>query len=316
MGIVIGMDEAGYGPNLGPLVVTVTVWEVQGSPTKVDFWKSFADCVTSAPLRNESRLHVADSKQVYKSGAGLDALERGVSAALHLTNWRPTSFRDLCHRLCLDAMLEAEPWFAGDCDLPLPEALEAEDERFAAGAERWQECCEAAGIRLKAVRSDVVLTARFNEMLRESGSKGVALSRISMNLLRSVWDPANDEPTLVIADKHGGRNRYDDLLAEFTDGAMIFRIEEGLELSRYRVGKTELRFQARAEEHLPVALASMFAKYLRELSMILFNEYWQRHIPELKPTKGYPTDARRFRNDIATMQTQLGLSDEMLWRAR
>ena len=32
MGLLIGMDEAGYGPNLGPLVVTVTVWEVPGSP--------------------------------------------------------------------------------------------------------------------------------------------------------------------------------------------------------------------------------------------------------------------------------------------
>ena len=30
MGILIGMDEAGYGPNLGPLVVAATAWEVEG----------------------------------------------------------------------------------------------------------------------------------------------------------------------------------------------------------------------------------------------------------------------------------------------
>ena len=29
MGFLIGMDEAGYGPNLGPLVVAATVWEVE-----------------------------------------------------------------------------------------------------------------------------------------------------------------------------------------------------------------------------------------------------------------------------------------------
>ncbi len=28
MGYVLGTDEAGYGPNLGPLVVTATLWEV------------------------------------------------------------------------------------------------------------------------------------------------------------------------------------------------------------------------------------------------------------------------------------------------
>ena len=42
MGFVIGMDEAGYGPNLGPLVLTATVWEVPGRwPKKTDFWKAF-----------------------------------------------------------------------------------------------------------------------------------------------------------------------------------------------------------------------------------------------------------------------------------
>jgi hypothetical protein len=314
VGIVIGMDEAGYGPNLGPLVVTVTVWEVTGEPKRVDFWKSFADCVTSTPARKDLRLHVADSKQVYKSGAGLDALERGVSAALGLMSARPASFQELCGRLCASTDLDAEPWFA-DSDLPLPNGPAVDDE-FEEAMLRWLECCESTGIRLKAVHSDVVLTQRFNEMIRESGSKGIALSRISMKLLREAWDPAGDETTLVIADKHGGRNRYDDLLSEFTDGEMIFRLEEGLELSRYKVGSTELRFQARAEEHLPVALASMFSKYLRELSMILFNKYWRRHIPDLKPTQGYPVDARRFRNDIAAMQVELGVSDEVLWRER
>src|SRR6478609_8214760 len=31
MGILIGMDEAGYGPNFGPLVVAATVWQCADS---------------------------------------------------------------------------------------------------------------------------------------------------------------------------------------------------------------------------------------------------------------------------------------------
>ena len=70
------------------------------------------------------------------------------------------------------------------------------------------------------------------------------------------------------------------------------------------------------ESHFPVAMASMICKYLRELAMKLFNRFWQEHLPGLKPTKGYPVDARRFKQDIAEAQTRLGIPDEILWRER
>jgi len=312
MALLIGMDEAGYGPNLGPLVVTVTAWTVPGAPRDCDLWSRFADAVTPAPARGDDKLHVADSKQVYRSGDGLAALERGVWAALRLAGHSPAGYHDLCGALCRDASLDVEPWFEGR-DLPLPRhAANGSD----GAAARWRECCRANGIELRAIRSDVVLTERFNRLTRDSGSKGVALSRISLQLLREIWDPDADEPALIIADKHGGRNRYDDLLAEIADGLMIFRQEEGMNVSRYRLGAAEIRFQAKAEAHLPVALASMVSKYLRELSMELFNDYWRGHVPALKPTKGYPVDARRFRGDIAEAQARLGLADDALWRQR
>ncbi len=60
----------------------------------------------------------------------------------------------------------------------------------------------------------------------------------------------------------------------------------------------------------------MTAKYLRELSMAAFNEFWQRHVPDLKPTAGYPRDAERFHRQIAAAQRQLGIDDCQLWRIR
>jgi hypothetical protein len=315
MGLVIGMDEAGYGPNLGPLVVTVTAWGVPGSPRDADFWGAFSDAVCLAPKRGDGRLHVADSKQVYRSGAGLGALERGVLAALGLLDFWPSGFQGLCGWLCRDASLDVEPWFDGsDVSLPCADSVVRGDLESAAA--RWRDCCRSCDIALKGVRSDVVLTRRFNRLTRDSGSKGVALSRISLQLLREVWDPDSDEPVLIIADKHGGRNRYDDLLAEVVDGRIIFRIEEGANLSRYKVGSMEIRFQPKAEEHLPVALASMVSKYLRELSMVMFNDYWRGHVPDIKPTQGYPVDARRFRGEIAAAQALLGLDDDALWREK
>ena len=51
----------------------------------------------------------------------------------------------------------------------------------------------------------------------------------------------------------------------------------------------------KGEEFLPTALASMTAKYLRELSMRAFNEFWCARVPGLRPTAGYPGDAPRFK---------------------
>jgi hypothetical protein len=82
------------------------------------------------------------------------------------------------------------------------------------------------------------------------------------------------------------------------------------------VGDSEIRFRTKAEAHLPVALASMVCKYVRELAMDLFNDFWAKHVPGLKPTKGYPVDAKRFKNDIAEAQRQLGITDDVLWRER
>ena len=47
MARLIGMDEAGLGPNLGPLVVAVTVWDVPGSPAEFNFWKTFKSVLTN-----------------------------------------------------------------------------------------------------------------------------------------------------------------------------------------------------------------------------------------------------------------------------
>jgi hypothetical protein len=60
----------------------------------------------------------------------------------------------------------------------------------------------------------------------------------------------------------------------------------------------------------------MVSKYLRELFMGEFNAFWQRHVPGLKPTAGYPGDANRFFDAIRPKVSELGLSDSMVWRAR
>jgi len=314
MARLIGMDEAGLGPNLGPLVVAVTVWDVPGSPTEFNFWKTFKSVLTNAPEPDEMRLHVADSKQVFQPQRGFAALERGVLAALSMLGHEPNSFEALCESLSAPCPLvppetATVPWY---CHRPLQLPSEPHDLSV---SRAWQKCCERKGVRLVAIKAAIIEAHHFNQLIREYDNKALVVSRVAFRLLRSVWNPDETE-TFIVGDKHGGRNRYDQLLSEVLDGDMIFRLEEGDERSDYRVGKSLLRFQPRAEEHGPVALASMTAKYVRELAMTRFNSFWSNHLEGLKPTQGYPLDARRFRNEIAETQQRLAISDDILWRCR
>jgi hypothetical protein len=90
--------------------------------------------------------------------------------------------------------------------------------------------------------------------------------------------------------------------------------------SHYEWGEPDARtrviFRVNGETFLPTALASMTAKYLRELAMRAFNEFWRAHLPELKPTAGYYRDAWRFKKEIAAKQRELAIDDHVLWRNR
>ncbi len=314
MALVFGMDEAGYGPNLGPLVITVTAWEVPGSPHAFDFWEQLSPIVAkpSDKTKISGRIVVGDSKAVYTPARGLGLLEESVLVILNCLHPPASTFQELQKSLVNSSieLADHEPWYAEE--LTIPHATTRQPELTA----KWETVCKAAGIMLRGVASDLVLTERYNKTVRQYNNKGLALSRISLALLRRLWNPDNPDPIYIVADKHGGRNRYDELLAEVLDDHFVFRLEEGTARSIYRVGQTELCFQTKAESHFPVAVASMVSKYVRELAMSCFNRFWQSHLPGLKPTKGYPVDARRFREDIAEVQQKLGIPDDILWRKR
>ncbi len=65
-----------------------------------------------------------------------------------------------------------------------------------------------------------------------------------------------------------------------------------------------------------MALSSMYSKYIRELHLGLFNGFWREHLPGLRPTAGYPEDARRFLGDINDLRKSLDIKDEILIRDR
>ena len=310
----IGTDEAGYGPNLGPLVISTTSWELPAPGPEFDLYAALSAAVDRDSNAGGAKLHLADSKQVYSPGRGLASLETSALALLAQTGPIPRTFQELAARLTGEPLRagEGEPWLRSEMTA-LPVAASLPDvERLAASL---RATCAASGVRLTVLSSDMVETPRFNAECAAAGSKGVVLSRTTLKLLERHW-PADAVPTLVTCDKHGGRNQYAALLSETFGDLFIPCLEESPAISRYKLRGGEVRFQVRAEQFLPTAAASILSKYLREIAMEQFNAFWGAQVRGLKPTKGYPEDARRFRTEIAHQQREFGIPDAVLWRER
>src|SRR5256886_10020017 len=78
----IGIDEAGYGPNLGPFVMSAVACRVPDARAGADLWAALRPAVRRGRDPDDGSLLVDDSKVVYSSARGLLGLERGVHAAL------------------------------------------------------------------------------------------------------------------------------------------------------------------------------------------------------------------------------------------
>src|SRR5262245_32596454 len=116
MGFLIGTDEAGYGPNLGPLVITATAWRTAGTIDPESLYDLLADCVCRTPTDDDDhRLAIADSKELYQPSSGLRLLEKGVATALHACGSAATTWRDVWQHVAdLDQIqLNSVPWHDG-----------------------------------------------------------------------------------------------------------------------------------------------------------------------------------------------------------
>jgi len=325
--VVVGIDEAGYGPLLGPLVVSASAFEVPVAVMKAlpsaadgpDLWELLKSGVTPKAHKRDPRLAVADSKKLYGAG-GLAMLERAALSFCRQNGEALNSMRALLDRLCPQVanQLKNYPWYA-DSDVDLPAACGDGD--LATQRNSLSNTLSSAGVRFLGAWVEVLPVGRFNRLIDGTRNKAVVLFGQCARLIQRIADELGPRPLRVWVDRHGGRVRYRRPLMTAFEDAHIDVIEESPQRSSYRLNRPRaqwmIRFVRNGEKyHLPVALASIFSKYIRELFMACFNRYWVGQVPGLSPTAGYYQDGKRFLADIDEVITRISVDRLRLVRKR
>lgn len=297
MALIAGIDEAGYGPLLGPLVVSAAAFKVEDA-TAPDLWKLLSPAVTRKHTRHHDSIVVGDSKRLYSRAIGLKHLESAVLAFFGALDRKLESREALLAAVSVTDVAEPYtcPWHVGQ-SLSLPREVHPMTLEYKASRLKAQ--LSACGVRFVGLKAVVTSVQEFNERIRRLNNKAWALFESVGLLLKWAVNCAAGERFIIYVDKQGGRDRYGRLISQLLPTATVTVLEESETTSRYSIKGKGLYGMVffcmdSEEDYLPVALASMCSKYLRELDLCLFNKFWQERVPDLKPTAGYATDAKRF----------------------
>lgn len=320
MAVYAGIDEAGYGPTLGPLVVSGVAFRVPDERLDACLWDTLRGSCASVRDRSGRRLTVADSKKLYSSRGSLAPLERAALVMLAVGGHRPETWRGLLELLAPETgrELECYPWYAG-ADVRLPLSNDVGDIPTRANAVRID--CAANGIELLGVFSEVLPVGRFNRLIKSTRNKAVVLLGLALRVVDRILGAARQERVRLCIDRLGGRQHYRESLATALPEYELQILEESPLRSSYRLvcapRVRDIEFVTSGEaRHFPVALASVYSKYLRELHMHVFNRYWTAQQGDLRPTAGYFTDARRWLGDATQTLDRLMVDRGMLLRDR
>ena len=231
----------------------------------------------------------------------------------------PATLTELLGVLCkhYPRRLNNYPWYKEADSFVL--SADAHDIEIASGV--FKDDLAASGIKLLELESCCLDVAHYNKMVAAVKNKANVLFTATSGLIKSAWDNFDDDDLQIIVDRQGGRVHYRKNIQRMFGDMELKIIRETPSSSSYELRESKrtmrLHFVVGADDRfLPVSLASMVSKYLRELLVRNINRYFAGHCAELKPTAGYWKDGLRFIDDLKTNIPHLAYDRNQLIRIR
>ena len=319
MAILVGIDEAGFGPILGPLVVSSSSFRVPDNLVWANHWEILRKSVSEKRAALKGRLLVADSKKAFTRSIGIKHLRRTVLAALKYLGSEPKTLTELIASLCPDCLdaIGEYPWYkkAGDYQLGGDEG----DISIAVSMLRTNLANQH--IELLGLKSRCLEVAHYNRMVTAVDNKAKVLFTAVAELMQSAINAFPNEDLDIAVDRQGGRSHYQRALQLMFGESQLRIIHEDQERSSYEMRTNNRKIRAHFvvgadDKFLPVSLASMACKYLREVLVENINNYFLSFNPSIKPTAGYWKDGLRFIKDIKTHIPNVKYDANQLIRCR
>jgi ribonuclease HII len=308
---IVGIDENGLGPRLGPLVVTGSIFEIEADYHPARFWDE-----ASIP-----GLTVNDSKKVF-SQRNKARGERSVLVYYnHLFKKSPGKAEDFLSPILLNNSAdlrrncgensETMCWEPG---FRLPFWYQKGD--ITEVAEKINQYT----VKLREVKAILCCPYNFNSSLsteRVGENKNRLDFSFFEDLIEYFYRKYGDE-ILYLCGKIGGTINYWGYFSFLNN--FPGRQETGQSnLSSYRFDSLgTVQFIKDGDEiHFPIALSSMFGKYIREIFIERLNRFFCSRIPGLKPVSGYNDRlTREFIRQTSQKRKELGIPDDCFLRSK